>query len=160
MVHINNCRYIIGHTHRCMKFITLHWFHRTTKVSKFHAIICNNYYLRIHMLDHFQETCQYLSISPLRLTHFRTRDKDLCITQSPYYLLLLVFPQPWCWSNSPRILVSTLGDPFTSMDWVKSRYGWVITSIIMCWMKLLIHFHTSTFAPLKFRNGYAISPRT
>ena len=33
------------------------------------------------------------------------------------------------------------------------QLGWIITSIIKCGMKLLIHSQTSTVQPLKFRNG-------
>ena len=40
------------------------------------------------------------------------------------------------------------GAHFTRMDWLK-----IITTIIKCGMKLLIHFQTSTFAPSKFGMG-------
>ena len=32
-------------------------------------------------------------------------------------------------------------DPFTNMDWLQPQHRYVITSIIKCKMKLLIHFH-------------------
>ena len=41
----------------------------------------------------------------------------------------------------------------TNRDWLQSHQGKVITSIIKCGMKLLIHSQTSTVAPSKFGNG-------
>ena len=44
--------------------------------------------------------------------------------------------------------------PFTNMDQPWSPHGCVITSIINCGMKSLIHSWTSTVQPLKFRIGW------
>ena len=41
----------------------------------------------------------------------------------------------------------------------KIKHGWVITSIIWCGMKLLMHSQTSRVVPLKFGNGQVISSR-
>ena len=50
-------------------------------------------------------------------------------------------------------LFSKLWAPFTNMEWFWSQHGYVITSILKCETKLLIHSQTSTVQPLTFENG-------
>ena len=47
----------------------------------------------------------------------------------------------------------TAGAPLTSMGQLQSQHGYVISSIIKCDMKFLVHSQTSTVAPWKFGNG-------
>ena len=54
--------------------------------------------------------------------------------------------------------VRTPRAPFTNMDYLWFQHEKVITSLIKCGMKLLIHFQTSTVASLKFGNVYIFPP--
>ena len=58
--------------------------------------------------------------------------------------------RPW-WHRPGRPLLLT---------WIKVQHGYVIIYTVKCGMKLHIHSQTSTVAPLKFKNGWAISSYT
>ena len=49
-------------------------------------------------------------------------------------------------------------DPFTNMEWLYSRHGWIITCPVNCKGKLLIHPKTSTTTPMKFGMGKWFHP--
>ena len=55
------------------------------------------------------------------------------------------------WMSNPSIQMMSWA-PFTNMVQLQSQHGDVITCLVKCGMKLLIHFQTSTVQRLKFGN--------